>query len=82
MEKIYQSHEISLWSVARCSGLWGASCDLGDTEICFEGKEQLARYDWEAVPKESLLYNCIRVADTDGQDFDQNLEQKMPIMSI
>jgi hypothetical protein len=42
----------------------------------------MTRYDGEAVSEECLLDCGVRVADTDGQNFDQNLEQKMPIMSI
>lgn len=35
----------------------------------------MTRYDGEAVSEERLLYCGVRVADTDGQNFDQDLEQ-------
>jgi hypothetical protein len=35
----------------------------------------MARYDGEAVSPECFLYRGVRVADTDGQNFDQDLEQ-------
>lgn len=35
----------------------------------------MTRYDGEAVSEDCFLYSGVRVADTDSQNFDQDLEQ-------